>query len=57
MIAGKEAETVQGTAEVPKIPKITKGVSFEEPDKKAIFKNFRKGSKGLNIGKILSLQN
>ena len=57
MIAGKEESNVVGTSEVPKIPKITKGVSFEEPDKKAILKNFRKGSKGLNIGKILSLQN
>ena len=32
------------------MPPLKKGVSFEE-DKRAVFKNFRKGSKGLNIGK------
>ena len=47
MIAGKQESTI-GTQTVPPL---LKGVSFEEPDKKSILKNFRKGSKGVIIGK------
>ena len=51
MIAGKQSSGTQATAgEKSVVPPLKKGVSFEE-DKKAVFKNFRKGSKGLNIGK------
>ena len=42
--------TASGPAASEKRATFKKGVSFEE-DKKAVFKNFRKGSKGLNIGK------
>ena len=54
MIAGKQTnagqQSTSTTNDKPAVPPLKKGVSFEE-DKKAVFKNFRKGSKGLNIGK------
>ena len=60
MIAGKQTnagqQSTSTTNDKPAVPPLKKGVSFEE-DKRAVFKNFRKGSKGLNIGKNCPFSN